>query len=566
MVMLKQTISIDTDTPPHRVQQSWHAIEWRKVRQTVRRLQVRIVKAMKAGNRKKVRDLQRLLRHSYSARCLAVRRVTENAGKKTAGIDKIVWSKGEQKNAGIESLRQQNSRAQPLRRVYIPKKNGKLRGLGIPTIFDRAKQAQHQLALDPVAETMADPNSYGFRRERSTADAVEQCNRVLRRKEAAEWILEADIKACFDQINHEWLLKHIPTDKSVLRNWLKAGYMEKGVFQQTEEGTPQGGVISPILANMALDQLEPLLKQHYPRHSGLSVHLVRYADDFIITCNDRMVLEQQIRPLVEDFLEKRGLQLSPEKTVITHINDGFNFLGQTIRKFKGKLITQPSKKSRLALLEKVRTILHSEGRRLSAAGVIRRLNPILKGWCHHHSYSAASRTFALINHQLYRLLWQWAKRRHTNQSRRWIYLKYFHDGKLCHFHTQTTAQNGQPDTLYLFKPTKVPIRRHIKIIGDANPYDPVWEHYFEQRAYRRILNQIGGRSKVRSIWVQQKGICPVCGEFITLHAEWETHHIIWRVQGGDDSLSNLVALHTTCHQQLHHPDFNRSSLRLVKGV
>jgi len=234
-------------------------------------------------------------------------------------------------------------------------------------------------------------------------------------------VLEGDIQACFDQIDHDWLLKHIPTDKKVLDSWLKAGYLETGVFHQTEAGTPQGGVISPVLANMALDGLEVLLKQQYPRHKGYKVHLVRYADDFIISCRDQKVLVQEIRPLVERFLAERGLRLSPEKTVITHIDDGFDFLGQTIRKFKGKLIIQPSKKSRLALMAKVRTILRTEGRNRLAAGVIRRLNPLLRGWCNYHRHSAAMRTFTLINHQLYQLLWQWAKCRHRQQPRHWIY-------------------------------------------------------------------------------------------------------------------------------------------------
>lgn len=544
----------------------WHAIEWRKAFMNVRRLQVRIVKAMKAGRWGKVKALQHLLRHSYSARVMAVRRVTENKGKKTAGIDKIVWSTAEQKAKGVERLRKRAYRAEPLRRIYIPKKNGKRRGLGIPTMFDRAKQAQHQIALDPIAETKADPNSYGFRRERSATDAIAQCRHALNRKGSAEWVLEGDIKACFDQIDHDWLLNHIPTDKAVLRTWLKAGYMERGALHPTEEGTPQGGVISPILANMALDGLEPLLKQQYPRHKGFKVHLVRYADDFIITCSDRTCLTQEILPLVEEFLATRGLHLSPEKTIITHIDDGFDFLGQTIRKFKGKLITKPSKKSRLALMAKLRIILREEGQQLSAAGVIHRLNPILIGWCNYHRHSAASRTFTQIDHQLYHLLWQWAKRRHSNQSRRWIYLKYFHDGKRSGFHTQTHDQDGHATLLYLFKLSSVDIRRHIKIYGNANPYDPTWEHYFEQRTYRRTLNQLGGRFKVRSIWVRQQGICPICGEFITMDDDWETHHIVHRVNGGDDSLSNLVALHTICHQQFHHPDFTGSSLRLSRTV
>ena len=294
------TAVIQAGAPIHGM--NWYSVNWRSASRNVRRLQVRIVKAMKAGRWNKVKALQRLLRCSFSARLLAVKRVTENQGKKTAGVDNVLWDTAEKKLQSVKELNNRSYRAQPLRRVYIPKKNGKLRPLGIPTMFDRAKQAQHLLALDPVAETSGDPNSYGFRRERSCADAIEQCFHTLYRKEAAEWVLEGDIQSCFDQINHDWILSHIPTEKRTLQQWLKAGYIERHLFHQTEAGTPQGGIISPVLANLALDGLEPLLKKCYPRHKGLKVHLVRYADDFIITCSDRQILEQDICSHLEAFL------------------------------------------------------------------------------------------------------------------------------------------------------------------------------------------------------------------------------------------------------------------------
>lgn len=263
----------------------WHAIDWRKVHRNVRRLQARIVKAAQAGRWGKVKALQHLLTHSFSAKALAVKRVTENQGKWTPGVDGETWNTPRKKAQGIQSLQQRGYRSQPLKRVYIPKSNGKKRPLGIPTMRDRAMQALYKLALDPIAETLGDPNSYGFRTGRSTADAIEQCFTCLSCKGAAQWILEGDIKGCFDQISHEWLLKHIPIDKHILTQWLKAGVIDKNVFNPTQVGTPQGGVISPVLANMTLDGLERMLAEQFPkgtqRQRKAKVHLVRYADDFV---------------------------------------------------------------------------------------------------------------------------------------------------------------------------------------------------------------------------------------------------------------------------------------------
>jgi len=265
----------------------WHAIDWKSVSCNVRRLQTRIVKATKEKRWGKVKALQRLLTHSFSGKALAVRRVTENQGKNTPGVDKITWNTPQKKINAVYALRQRDYHPQPLRRISIPKKNGKKRALGIPAMKDRAMQALYLLALDPVAETTADINSYGFRPQRSTADAIEQCFTALGNIHTAPWILEGDIKSCFDGISHDWLLTHIPMEKSILRKWLKSGYIDKNVFYPTEEGTPQGGIISPVLANMTLDGLERRLRVHFPKTTikgiAAKVNFVRYADDFIVT-------------------------------------------------------------------------------------------------------------------------------------------------------------------------------------------------------------------------------------------------------------------------------------------
>ncbi|MCI0563929.1 MAG: reverse transcriptase domain-containing protein [Nitrososphaera sp.] len=317
--------------------EGWHDINWRKAHQNVRRLQARIVKATQEGRWGKVKALQRLLTHSFSGKALAVKRVTENQGKRTPGVDGKTWSTPASKMAGLKSLKQHGYQAQPLRRLYIPKSNGKKRPLGIPTMKDRAMQALYKLALDPIAETTGDPNSYGFRKERSTADAIMQCFIVLSQKNAAQWILEGDIRSCFDEISHDWLLTHTPTEKQILHQWLKAGYIERHHWHETESGTPQGGIASPVLTNMTLDGLEVELKKKFPRHKGHKVNLVRFADDFIVTGSNPELLEYEVKPFIKEFLRERGLHLSSQKTHITHIEDGFDFLGQTIRKHGDQL-------------------------------------------------------------------------------------------------------------------------------------------------------------------------------------------------------------------------------------
>src|SRR6516164_8859888 len=258
----------------------WHSISWKKVWRTVRRLQARIVKAVQEGRWNRVKALVYLLTHSFSGRALAILRVVSNSGARTPGVDGILWNTPEAKSAAFTALRRHGYRPQPLRRVYIPKSNGKRRPLGIPTMTDRAMQALHLLGLDPIAETLADGHSYGFRLERCCADALDQCHKILRNPTGPKWILEGDIKACFDRISHNWLLDHIPMDKELLRKWLKAGFLEKQSLFATMEGTPQGGIISPVLANRTLDGLQQLLEQRFGtrghRRDEAKVHLVRY--------------------------------------------------------------------------------------------------------------------------------------------------------------------------------------------------------------------------------------------------------------------------------------------------
>jgi RNA-directed DNA polymerase len=352
-------------------------------------------------------------------------------------------------------------------------------------------QALYLLALDPIAEAVADRNSYGFRKGRSCADAIGQCFTVLARRGSPQWVLEGDIKACFDRISHAWLLAHVPLwDRTLLAKWLQAGYLEKQVFHRTEEGTPQGGVISPVLANLALDGLEARLREHYPattrKGRAAQVHLIRYADDFVITGCSRELLEQEVKPLVTGFLAERGLELSVEKTSLTHIETGFDFLGQNVRKHGGTLLIKPAKANVAAFLQHLRGIV--KGHKATSAGhLVGLLSPQLVGWANYHRHVCAKRTFNQVDHALFNLLWQWAKRRHPNKGRRWIRQKYFTElpgprgGDQWTFFGEVQGGDGRKRPVVLREASRTRIRRHIKIRSEVNPYDPQWQEYLAHR-------------------------------------------------------------------------------------
>lgn len=529
----------------------WHSINWRQIHRRVRGLQVRIAEATKHQQWRRVKQLQRLLVRSFAARALAVKRVTENRGKRTAGVDGEIWSTPNMKWQAIDSLTRTGYQPKPLRRVYIPKANGKSRPLGIPTMKDRAMQALYLLALDPVAETKGDENSYGFRPHRCTADAIAQCFTVLARQDRAQWVLEGDIKGFFDNISHDWVLANIPLDKQVLGKWLASGYMEQGKRFDTVAGTPQGGIISPVIANMVLDGLEGKLRtlaKNQSQQRKLQINYVRYADDFIVTGKSKELLETEVLPLLNAFMAERGVALSEEKTLITHIDNGFDFLGQNVRKYNGKLLIKPSNKNVKAFLGKVREVLTCH-KMAPAWLIVQWLNPKIRGWANYHRHVVSSETFSYVDHRIWQMLWRWARRRHSNKPRHWVAKKYF--GRVGG--REWVFGGLKPDGVmyHLLLASQVSIKRHVKVKGDANPYDQSQEQYFEKRQLERLKENRLWFGKLRLIWERQKHRCPLCGQPFRDDDDWDLHHIVYRTRGGGDEADNLMMLHPNCHRQYH---------------
>lgn len=475
---------------------NWQSINWTRVEQDVCRLQMRIAKSARAKRWGKAQALQRLLTRSHQAKLLAVKRVTENQGRKTPGIDGIVWGGAKQKWEAVQALICRDYRSQPLRRVYIPKKNGKKRPLGIPTMFDRAMQALFLLAYEPIAEVSADIHSYGFRPKRSAADAIERCFVVLANRASARWILECDIKGCFDNISHEWIHQHLKLETKVLNQWLKAGFMDKGRLFPTTAGTPQGGIISPCLSNGVLDGMEAMLKAI--SRPVQKVHLIRYADDFVITADSKELLESTIKPAVVAFLLERGLTLSEEKTLITSITKGFDFLGFNVRKYGNKLLIKPSKSSVKSFLESIRLLI-KKGVSTPTVSLLRSINRKVVGWANYYRHVVAKNIFGDVDSAIFHALHRMIKRKHPRKSAAWLYRKYYTNRGMRRwmFYAPYVVSSGERRSVWLKKAADIPIRRHRQVISVATPYDAEWLDYFEKRVRKNpFLKSVGGSNYI----------------------------------------------------------------------
>ena len=432
-------------------------------------------------------------------------------------------------------------------------------------MFDRAMQALYLSALEPVIESTSDPKSFGFRPDRSTADAMVEIFQLMSRDDSPMWVLEGDIKGFFDNINHEWLCQNVPMDKKVLRLWLKAGVIDRRHFMATEAGTPQGGIISPCLANATLNGLEMQLKGHLARKlAGTDadtprVHVVRYADDFIITAATKELLTDEVIPWVEQFLSVRGVSLSEEKTQITHILQGFDFLGWNFRKYvpkspyrRTKLFIKPSKKNISTFYRKVREIVKTSGA-LTQEELIGRLNPVLKGWAQYHSPAVAKKAFSRLDSLIVWLLRRWAKRRHPKKQANWCRNRYFHSiGKRNWvFAHPYRGKKGERKFCQLYQLADTEIRRQPRLSGGYHPYDAKHEEKWEKLRVRRMQHKLHFRKQILYLFTRQKGLCALCGHAVNKETGWDDHHVIRRVDGGKDTLKNRVLIHPNCHSLVH---------------
>jgi RNA-directed DNA polymerase len=479
-----------TDSAPIGFTVIWKHIIWKFVHQKVRRLQMRIAKAVNEKRWNKVKVLQYLLSRSFYAKLWAVKRVTSNKGKDTPGVDGVVWKSAKNKWMAAFTLKRRGYRVKPLRRIYILKKNGKKRPLSIPAMFDRAMQFLFKLLLAPIAETLADKNSYGYREERSCADAVAAVFNALSKPNSAAWVYELDITGCYDNISHQWMLEHIPMDKQILQKWLNAGYVEKGITYPTRKGTPQGGIISPTLANMTLDGLEQAVHNAVPWRSR--VNFIRYADDFIITGKSKTLLEEHVKPAVEKFLLQRGLTLSQEKSKISHITNGFTFLGQNFRKHGNKLHITPAKRGVIDLIGKLGKIIRKH---VSApvTAMIKKLNETLRGWANYHRHVISADTFSQIDNYVYEQLWRMIKRKHNKKSKTWLFQKYWSAAGCSNvFAVQKKNASGIFKIFKVVRISNIGIVRHRKIIAEANPYDPKYAGYFWKRRHIKGAKSLEG--------------------------------------------------------------------------
>ncbi len=504
----------------------WYSIDWAQVEDEVRRLRQRIFTASRAGDLKRVRNLQKLMLRSRANALVSVRRVTErNAGRKTAGIDGTVVVTPPGKAFLADSVQGHDAswKPKPVKRVYINKANGKKRPLGIPVIFDRALQANVVNALEPEWEARFEPKSYGFRPGRGCHDAISAIFTVARGKSARRcWVLDADLAAAFDRIDHSHLLSALGTfpARELVERWLKAGVIENGRFAPTEEGTPQGGVISPVLLNVALHGMEEAAGVRYHRsgsHAGMTVPgspvVVRYADDLVALCLSREQAEE-VKSRLATWLAPRGLTFNEDKTQVVQLDDGFDFLGFNVRRYQGKLLIKPSK----AAIQRHRRRLAAEMlalRGANAEAVLQRLNPIIRGWSAYYRSVVSSEAFAKLDDYLWKLTYKWATHSHPNKSRHWISDRYF--GKFNRSRDDQWVFGVANSGAYLLKFSWTRIVRHELVPGTASRDDPDLAEYWARRRQRSTppLDSIS-----LGLLKTQHGRCPLCGEFL-LYADYE---------------------------------------------
>jgi RNA-directed DNA polymerase len=537
----------------------WNATDWRQVQRTGRNLRQRIFRASEEGNHRKVRSLQNLMLRSHANALLAVRRVTQvNRGKNTPGVDKVIVKTPRARGELVDRLGEFTPwKAKPARRVYIPKAKGKFRPLGIPVIVDRAMQAITLNALEPEWEARFEGCSYGFRPGRGCHDAIASVYNIARPNKNKKWVLDADVKGAFDNIGHEALLQAIDgfPAKELVRQWLKAGYVEEGRFHATEAGTPQGGVVSPLLANIAFHGLEAALgvKRRPSGKIGGKRALVRYADDFLVFCEteaDAMAAKAD----VSAWLAARGMTLSEEKTRTLHLSEGFDFLGFNIRHYRArktsrsgwKLLIKPGDEAVKRLKAKIKAewITHRDTR---TETLINRLNPVIRGWANYYRNGVSKKVFASLDNWMFQRAVRYGLRRHPKKGWTWIKARYF-GRSLKSRETKWVFRDPENPALHLLNFAWTSIERHVLVKGGASPDDPRLRDYWAVRNKRRVKEL---PKRQRKLAEGQEGLCPHCKGSLMNDEELHIHHVKRRVDGGTDDPSNLKLVHLYCHQQVH---------------